>query len=202
MMFGCFTHGIIFRYFTGYSPVLHEVRNICMGADRNGGKNQIPFHGWDYDYIMFIDSDMVFNFDHFKKLLAHNKDIVVGWYSLQLNNLNGGRMSSVLDWCREGAFPDQFYSIMELYDSGTSLRKVDSTGLGFALIRKGVFEKIGYPWFYPTPEEIEAINKKAKQDIVFTIREDIAWCEKVTTEKFDIWLDPSCRVGHEKRMIL
>jgi hypothetical protein len=209
LILGTLIHGIMFRYYPGYSPVIHETRNICMGADPNGGKNQIPFDGWDYDYILFIDSDMIFNFLHLKTLLDHDKDIVTGWYALQLRHNNNERLASILNWNNSDTFPNQIYTVSELsfrkedlMDDESSLMKVDATGMGFILVKRGVFEKIGFPWFYPTPEEIESINKKSGHPILHTIREDIVWCEKVTSLGFDIWADIKLRLGHEKRMAI
>ena len=55
---------------------------MCLGASVSRGKGQKPFNGQiDYDYIMWIDSDIVFIPQHFQKLLSHKKeDIVSGIY--------------------------------------------------------------------------------------------------------------------------
>ena len=62
-----------------YSPVVYYARNMCLGGDNLRGVDQLPFNGQvDYDYIMWIDSDIVFSPQHFFNLLQHDKDIVSG----------------------------------------------------------------------------------------------------------------------------
>ena len=44
-----------------YSPVIFHCRANLLGADNRAGIHQIPFQGKiDYDYIMWFDSDSVF----------------------------------------------------------------------------------------------------------------------------------------------
>jgi len=54
----------------------YSVRNMCLG-----GPNQKPFGGKvDYDYIMWIDSDILFTPQHLEQLLDHDVDIIGGVY--------------------------------------------------------------------------------------------------------------------------
>ena len=54
---------------SSYNSVVYYVRNQCLGGSVLAGKNQHPFNGQNYDYIMWIDSDMVFTVDDFIGLL-------------------------------------------------------------------------------------------------------------------------------------
>ena len=65
---------------SSYNSVVYYVRNQCLGGSVLAGKNQHPFNGQNYDYIMWIDSDMVFTVDDFIGLLNMNKDIASGLY--------------------------------------------------------------------------------------------------------------------------
>ena len=48
------------------SSVVYYARNLCLGGDVRRGINQKPFDGKiDYDYLMWIDSDMVFSVKDF-----------------------------------------------------------------------------------------------------------------------------------------
>src|SRR3989304_2403293 len=54
----------------GNSSNIYIVRNICLGAVLEGPEDQKPFQGEvDYGYIMWIDSDNIFEPDQFKMLL-------------------------------------------------------------------------------------------------------------------------------------
>jgi hypothetical protein len=136
------------RVYFGYDPDIYTSRNQLLGKpiDYNNPK---PFNGDDYDYILFIDSDMVFNYFHLERLMSHDKDIMSGLFML-----TGGL----------------YYSCAIDYDSKTGdsrklsayegqmkkdIFKVDWNGLAFTLIKKGVFEKIGYPWFKQTIYKID-----------------------------------------------
>ena len=180
-----------------YSPVVYYARNMCLGGDNLRGVDQLPFNGQvDYDYIMWIDSDMIFSPQHFFKLLKHNKDIVSGLYMMD-NNIH---YATVETW------DDEFFkknSTFQFLTRGAvkvkkDLFKVDYTGGGWMLVKKGVFEALKYPWF--RPEYIE-YDIKGKKIIDFT-SEDVGFCRAAKLEGYNIWIDPSIIVGHEKMMIL
>jgi hypothetical protein len=78
------------------------------------------------------------------------------------------------------------------------LFKVDYTGFGWILVKKGVFESINYPWFRPEYVEYEV---QGKQIMDFT-SEDVGFSKAIKRKGYDIWIDPSIIVGHEKMMIL
>ena len=94
----------------------------------------------------------------------------------------------------------RFLSMDDLkqYDSDT-LFEVAYTGMGFMLVRKGVFEKVGYPWFRPIWENIPLDNGIIMKD--FT-SEDVGFCRTATEKGTKIFIDPSVIVGHEKSMVL
>jgi len=67
-------------------------------------------------------------------------------------------------------------------------------GMGFMLIKKGVFESLQYPWFEPIHQSIKNLED-------FT-SEDVAFCLKAREKGFEIFVDPTVIVGHQKPMIL
>jgi hypothetical protein len=191
----CILNNIEFTFSIEYSAMISEVRNKCLGANYFKGNNQVPFEGFDYDFIMFLDHDQMFTFEQFKTLLNHNLDIVSGWYPMP----HMGRVwASCGNWEKEGS---PLYRVDQM-GSKKELIEVDFSGLGFTLIKKGVFEKLKYPWFYPTWEEIEGINKRLGYDSMDALREDIAFYNKAKRAGFAVWIDPNVRVGHDKRVIL
>ena len=75
--------GIQFAISQKYDPVVYYARNRCLGGDLLKGENQLPFQGQtDYDYMMWIDSDIIFKPEHFFKLLQHDEDVVSGLYMM------------------------------------------------------------------------------------------------------------------------
>lgn len=66
--------------------------------------------------------------------------------------------------------------------STTDPFKVEISGTGGMLVRKRVLEAIGFPYFETTD------GLKLNEDIVFS--------KKVRAAGFDIWVDPTARMGH------
>ena len=65
-----YQNGISFALSNAYSPVVYYARSACLRAHVLRGRNQKPFDGqFTYDYIMWIDSDIVFSPEDFFKLL-------------------------------------------------------------------------------------------------------------------------------------
>ena len=74
--------------------------------------------------------------------------------------------------------------------------KAGHTGMGFMLVRYGVFEKLTYPWFYPT-------SHKEKGGATVISADYVSFCERVKNEaNIDIWVDPKVIVGHEETIVL
>jgi len=171
---------------------------MCLGGDNLRGVDQKPFGGqFDYDYIMWIDSDIVFTPEHFFKLLNHDKDIVSGLYMMNDNV----HYATVEDWddeffLKNGHF--QFLNREMVQAKEGKLFTADYTGFGWVLTKKGVFESLEYPWFQPMWTEYN-IDGKLVRD--FTM-EDVAFCKMIKEKGFDVWIDPTIIVGHEKMMVL
>lgn len=201
---------------------IYYVRNMCLGADISRGKYQKPFNGEiEYDYVMWIDSDIVFKPEQFGKLLDHKNDIVSGIYLMD----DGNHFATCKDWDEEYFSKHGHFKFLTLDDinltqglspirkaggeieGGKSkenekvnfsrkeeLIEVSYTGMGFMLVKKGVFESMEYPWFKP-------IEKKIGTMVDFTM-EDVSFCLRAKENGFKIYVDPTVRVGHEKKIVL
>jgi len=188
----CLSSGITFGFSQRQSCNIYYVRNLCLGGDVRRGKDQKPFNGeMDYDYIMWLDSDIVFTPRQFQKLLNHNKDIVSGLYLME----DGRQFATVKDWNEEyfkqnGNFefltPQHIRNVSELIE-------VSYTGMGFMLVKKGVFESLEYPWFKPIEKTIGNMTD-------FTM-EDVSFCLRALEKGFKIYVDPTVKVGHEKKVV-
>jgi len=137
--------------------IIHQARNIIVNALLES----------DYEWLLFIDSDQVFEPDLLLKLLETKKDFVgtqifkrVKPYSPCISRVdNKGNLISIMV---------------------NELSEVDSIGMGATLIHRKVFEKIKKPQF-------EFIGEKG---------EDIVFCEKAKKEGFKIWCDPNIEISH------
>ncbi len=190
--------GANFKVSQQYSSMVNYARCKCAGADVTKGKNQSPFGGLKYDYMMWIDSDIMFNIDTFMKLIKMDKDIASGWYAQPGSNSSGGFFTPVVETMNDNYFrKNGTYEFLttENMSEKTEPFQVDYIGFGWVLIKQGVFEKIEYPWFAP-----KMINLgDGIQDVC---SEDVAFCRDAKDAGFEIWLDPTCRVGHEKTLTI
>ena len=188
-----------------YSSMVNFARCKCLGANVLRGPKQIPWDGkLEYDYQLWIDSDIVFNSEKFFQLILDanpegekEREIVAGWYCTE-----DGRTTSVAHWLEEEDFRSNGGVMNHETIESISKRKkpftVDYTGFGWLLIRKGVFEHEGlpYPWFAP---KMQVFESGEVQDMC---GEDVSFCLDAIAAGFKIWCDPRIRVGHEKTRVI
>jgi hypothetical protein len=144
---------------------------------------------------MFIDSDMTFDADSVIRLMAWNQKraIVGGAYQARkagkvyILSLDGG----------EGVNGTEGTVSMD----GFGLVKAHRIATGFMMIQRQVFEKLraNHPeWRHKDTNS----NKKlhAYFDFMTTpegyIGEDFLFCDRARAEGFDIWIDPTIKLGH------
>ena len=179
---------IEYELLSNYIPNVYKVRSMLLGADQKFGLYQEPWQGKkEYDYIMWIDSDQVFEPNDFFKLLEHDKDIVSGLY---LRKPIGNSLDDIPIYF---ACFSQDGRVLWTNDESVvngELIIVHGNGMGWMLIKKGVFEKTEYPWFGPI---ITGLGFHG-EDVSFQLRaKDVG---------FDSYVDTSIVVGHEKEVVL
>lgn len=193
------SNGGNFKLSVQYLPIVNAARCKCLGADVMRGKHQVPFGGeLKYDYLMWIDSDIVFTQKQFMELLDMNKDIASGWYAQPALSEDGSNLTPITLDANDEEFKQLGqYKIMTAkeIENKTKPFKVDYIGFGWVLIKKGVFEKLEYPWFAPRMRYME-------NDVQDLCSEDVAFCLDAKNAGFEIWVDPKCRVGHEKTLVI
>jgi hypothetical protein len=128
----------------------------------------------DCTHFLMVDDDVEPPGGALEKLLAVDQAVATGVYPL----LASGRIVASVkgihdkDWperCPAGIFP------------------VKHAGLGFALVRRETFERIGFPWFN-WPEEEDGTN----------VGEDVWFCHRVRQSGLQIVCDGSVVCGHVK----
>ena len=204
LCFDIVQNGMSIQISQDYSSMVNFARCKCLGANVLRGPDQIPWDGkLEYDYQIWIDSDIVFNTAQFWQLLdlADNgeeggeKEIVAGWYATE-----DGQTTSVAHWLEEDDFRKNGGVMNHETVESISKRKkpftVDYTGFGWVCIKHGVFEKLPYPWFAP---KMQVFESGAVQDMC---GEDVSFCLDAIEEGFEIWCDPRIRVGHEKTRVI
>jgi hypothetical protein len=231
----CLTHKITPFISSHQSSNVHFVRNMCLGADVFRGKEQKPFDGkLDYDFIMWIDSDQVFSVNSFISLLKHDKEVVSGLYLMhdgkqytavrnwdEVNFLNKGSFEflnkkTLLEWLDENADgeieekKDQTGNSYKDYSKcNIPLMPVSYTGLGWTLVKKGIYEKLNYPWFYGTKITLNKTFSIGDDDditdnreIVDYTAEDVTFFLNLKNINVTPYVDVCSFVGHEKHVVL
>lgn len=192
-----------------YSPVVYYARSACLRAHVLRGRHQKPFNEEiTYDYIMWIDSDIVFEPEQFYALLQRmeeNKDIqlLAGTYLMA-----DGRHTTIVDeWDEDyfqqnGSFQfltmDQVKAKAEMPEvkAKDGLFEAVYCGFGWLMVRYGVHESFEYPFFKPIFHELKGGT------IYDFSSEDASFFLELRDKGIKCYVDPNVNVGHEKSVVL
>jgi len=135
-------------------------------------------------HLAMLDSDQDYPRDTLVKLLGHNVDIVGPliprrWPPFDLLVFRG-KINEYVNVSK--------VEIRECIMKNT-LFSVDATGTGCLLFNMEIFKHIPKPWFKVIPNP----DKKHHGKIV---GEDFYFCTKARKAGYEIWIDPTCQVGH------
>ena len=210
--------GIEWDLIGGYSALVHYARLKCVDI--------VLTTYYDYDYIMWIDSDMVFQVQDFEKILTHDVDIVSGLYLRKDSPWDDGNKQTyacvgigaakitkkeVNAYLQFGPMYNANYSFIT-EDCPYGLIQVWTNGMGWMLVKKGVFESIDNRWNNPFLSESLIDNKLninnefiADNEVIYrnaAIVEDASFQQNALELGFKSYVDPLIRVGHEKSLIM
>ena len=183
-----------------YSSFVTFSRMKTLGLDVLRGATQVPFDGkLDYDVWLTIDSDIVFTPEQVIELIEDTEKypVVSGLY--RMTDLQP--YAAVKEWDLEyfkkyGSF--EFLKVDAL-DTTEKYMKVAYNGMGFFACRKGVIENIKYPFFSYPLIEIETEDGKLLRDMC---SEDVAFCKNLKDVGYNVIVNTSLRVGHEKTLVI
>ena len=135
------------KHFPNDSFALFTPRRMSIDRMRNAAAKMAVENG--FDYLMFIDDDVVVPLDLFDKLHAAEKDIVAGW-------------TIIRGWPFENMFfkfDDQKRNLTPMKDveRNSGILDVDAVGFSTALIKMDLLKKIPPPWFVTGPNNTEDI---------------------------------------------
>ncbi len=120
------------------------------------------------DYVLWIDSDMMFPSTTAVRLLEHNKDIVACNYTKRTKPLKTVAYTNLNDW--------NSWVPMEPQDE---LVKVEGVGMGCMLMKLDIFEKIQKPYF----------EFRYKEDTQDYFGEDFIMLGKLREQGYDVYID-------------
>lgn len=191
LLFSLVSLGHSVKMSCAYDANVFYARARCLCTETLRGKTQVPFNGnIDYDYMFWIDSDIIFTADQVLRLISHNKDIVSGCYVMHDNR----HYPIVLDIDHEYYKKNGHYEFLDRDSLKTKedLFEVSYVGFGFMCVKKGVFEQLTYPYFAPVhfTFNTDYLSEYAS--------EDVSWCFHVRNTGFKIFVDPKVVVAHQK----
>lgn len=132
----------------------------------------------DYDYLLFIDADMIFPEDSIKRLINLDADVATAVY-----------------YARSGKHQPQVYSkiyprtneALQICERFTEVPdgvfEVEGCGMGLCLIKREVIEAVTKEWYAPF-EPLPGLG------------EDFSFCYKARERGFKILADSTIEVGH------
>lgn len=156
----------------------------------NGQKpniNAVPLAGVEYDYMLWLETDMVFDPADVMNLINADTDIISALYPMGTNAPD----AAVAGW-----LPDKRIHIPTAKEAEAKAIPVDFCGLGFILVKKGVFEAIKYPWFkkmYSEPDN---------NGYITYLGDDFSFCAEVKQLGYTVYIHSGVIAGHEKSIIL
>ena len=132
-----------------------------------------------FDYVLYVDSDMVFDSNDLNRLLAHNVDICTGLYVTRNGENNNVLYSNVITQRR---FPSRDSKLIT--DMATSgFGQVSACGFGFCLVKIEVIKTLFK--HYKSPFEPK-----------WGVGEDVAFCLRAQKHGYKIFADRDVKLGH------
>lgn len=146
-------------------------------------------------HLLWIDADMSWDAEDVVKLLHHDQDFVCGAYRQK-------RAEPKWNFCLRREDGDE-----APYDAESGLVRIGGAGLGFALVKRRVIERMieahperAFPHRLPDGGELPCWDLFGPVGVppggqVF-IGEDITFCHYWLALGGEIWLDPAIQLGH------
>lgn len=184
-------HDVDYRPRAGYGCAM--ARNRIAADALNAG----------YDYVMMVDNDIELPHDALTLLLEDGVDIVVGAY---LNRYARGERKKTCLF-KQGPIWEMYEAdeLRALCDGGQNLVHVSAAGLGCALIKTDVFERLPFPWF----EWTDVTRFKTSADSVYSLTdtfnsggEDVNFCIAANKAGIHTYADTRVMCGHEFREVV
>jgi glycosyltransferase involved in cell wall biosynthesis/GT2 family glycosyltransferase/ubiquinone/menaquinone biosynthesis C-methylase UbiE len=160
-----------FQYSFGYNVA--QVRNKLCDMAIQG----------NYDYIFWVDSDVVIPRNTLIQLLSHTENIVAGWYVQKTTDSDSPEVFLLNGNGTRRAYINEV--------KGKGLIDVGAVGFGCVLSKVSVVKDVGYPQF----EYFNALDHKN------TISEDSDFCKKARDKGYKIKVDTSLICEHIGRHI-
>ena len=159
--------------------------DFVKGYDCAKARNDIAKEAlkYEFNYVLMVDSDMIIPDNTLVSMLRMPADICLGVYPRK--NTSSGQ-TECFKMGQKNYIDVYTYDELDQYDN--SFVQIKGGGLGCALIKTDVFEKIVFPYF-----------KYVVYDNGDVLSEDNYFCSKATAAEYKIFMDTNVRCGHSIR---
>lgn len=134
----------------GQSCNAFYAKQMCLGGSVLSGPKQKPFQSrLNYEYLVFISGNIIFTVNDFIKLYNKITKLNLSFLSAKVKNR----------YKTDGKFVN-------------NIALAKHTEFDLTIVRKGVFEKLSYPWFKPHVSKSKKETEFVDIDICRRIREE------------------------------
>ena len=182
-------HDVSFEYVRGYDCATARNRIAQMALDKKT------------DYVLMVDNDVVLPKDALINLLETPVDVCLGYYAHRDSDNRYRGRSCVCKLYDENGNKHFNYpleseytadELKELKDSGQYRIQIHGGGMGCAMIKTDVFNRIKYPWY----DWVNYANEHRGM-----LSEDLYFCEGCRKNSIPIYTDTRVNCGHILRHI-
>lgn len=178
--------------------VVGKPHNFARNFLATGGKGFInPGPPEGVEWLIWLDSDILFTIEQLEILLKIEHPFVAGWYVSDLSkSVMAGKWD--LDYFKkhkEMPFLNKDLLQEEAKNNPTKLIEVDFTGFGFIKMHSSLLKRMKYPYFTLNEQNIDNYTDLSAEDVSFCQN-----CYKQTGIKPVI--SPLLHVGHLKSIFL
>lgn len=149
---------------------------------RNNVIHKVLEHLPGVTHVFFVDNDVLPPVDAIERLLAHDKDVVVGVTPI----FKMKPVWSVMKYDADETIDNKFEPIPYL-DLPDKLFRAHHFGATTVLIKRHVLEKMQYPWY----QDIFAPGK-------ILLGQDLYFTAKAKQMGFELWCDPNIKCEHAR----
>lgn len=185
----CGEHELCFDFVRGYDCATARNRIAQMALDEK------------VDYVLMVDNDVVLPEDALINLLDDPKSVCLGYYAHRgSDNLYHGRTCICKLYKPNGEryfnYPlESEYTgreMKELQNRGEYKIQIHGGGMGCALIKTAVFNRIKYPWY-------DWVNYPGESKGMLS--EDLYFCEQCKNKNIPVFTDTRVGCGHMMRHV-
>lgn len=152
-----------------------------IGGYKPHNMNRLVQEAQDHNltHLMSIDCDMIFPSSGVLRLLDADKDIIGANYNQRATAQSGEGLISTVKMA------DNKGKLMSMNELPGQLFKCWSLGLGFTLMKMSIFDKLEKPYFRDYEDDKGDFHT-----------EDVEFFTKCQKAGFEVWCNPTIKMGH------